>query len=127
MNEKVDFSIATSDKIAGYLFDQIEDLRLMRNMTQAQLAASAGISSKTLGRMKHGEPVSLDTFIRVLIALGVQENLKTLLPDTSVRPMDRISIKGKERKKASQPRRHVGTEIWSWGTDKKIDKPENNK
>ena len=112
---EIDFSISTSDQIEAALCKQIENIRLSRNMTQAQLAKEAGVSPRTIGRFEKGQGVSLDTFIRVLTALGIQQNLETLLPDPSVRPIERIGISGGERKRA-RPGVNINKQpTWSWG------------
>lgn len=116
MSYNVDFSMATSDQIEAALCKRLENIRLSRNMTQIQLAEEAGISPRTIGRLEKGEGVSVDTFIRVLTALGIQQNLEALLPDPAVRPVERIDIGGGERKRA-RPSGKSGNKIatWSWG------------
>jgi transcriptional regulator with XRE-family HTH domain len=50
--------------------------RKLRGLTQAQLADRAGISRTTLSRLEHGgEGASLESFMRVLRALGVLDSL----------------------------------------------------
>lgn len=71
----------------------------------------------TISRMENGKGTSLDTFIRVLTALGLQNNLQALLPDPSIRPVDRIRMGDVERKRArpAQPTEPEGT--WVWGDE----------
>lgn len=120
MKTTIDFSIANSGQIARELSERIEAIRLMRNLTQSQLASAAGISVKTLGRMERGEDVSLDTFIRVLIAMGLHHNLKTLLPEVSVRPVERIRQVGIERKRARPFKKHDAESTWTWGDESEV-------
>ena len=68
-------------------------IRLSINITQSQLARDAGVAVKTIYRMEKGGNISIDTFIRLLIAIGIQQNLEVLLPDPSVRLIDRIKQK----------------------------------
>jgi transcriptional regulator with XRE-family HTH domain len=114
MAYKIDFSIATSDQIEKAICKRLEDIRLTRNMTQARLAEEAGVSLKTIKRLEKGSGVTFDTFIRTLIALKIQQNLEGLLPDPSVRPMDRINLQGSERKRASSEKHQIKEEPWSW-------------
>ena len=111
---KIDFSIATSDQIEKAVCKRLEDIRLTRNVTQAKLAEEAGVALKTIKRLEKGSGVTFDTFIRVLIALKIQQNLEGLLPDPSVRPMDRINLSGSERKRASSEKTRSKKEPWSW-------------
>jgi putative transcriptional regulator len=114
----IDFSLAGSPQIEMALCRRVAGLRLMRNMTQAQLATQAGISTGTLIRLEKGEGVSLDTFIRVLIALGIQGNLAILLPDPDVRPMERVRHAGKERQRARPSKKPPEKSTWTWGDNK---------
>ena len=115
MTYNLDFRVATSGQIEAALCRRLEGIRLSRNITQAQLAAEAGVSLRTIGRLENGEGVSLDTFIRVMTALGIQESLAVLLPDPSVRPVERVGSVGRERKRARPRRSDKGTASWSWG------------
>lgn len=116
MAGKIDFSMATSSQIETALCRRLERIRLMRNMTQAELAEEAGVSLRTIGRLEQGQGVSLDTFIRVLTALRIQQNLQGLLPDPSIRPMERIESGsgGSERRRARKKRTSKQDSNWSW-------------
>ena len=118
MSYKIDFSLATSNQIESALCKRLENIRLSRNVTQVQLAEEAGVSPRTIGRLEKGQGVSVDTFIRVLIALGIQQNLEALLPDPTVRPIERINVGGAERKRARPGLSTEKPEIWSWGDGK---------
>ena len=111
---KIDFSVATSDQIEAALCKRLENIRLSHNTTQAQLAREAGVSPRTIGRLENGQGVSVDTFIRVLMALGIQQNLEALLPDPTVRPIERIGAGGSERKRARPVRPDNERTKWSW-------------
>lgn len=121
MSYMIDFSVATSDQIEAALCKRLENIRLSRNMTQIQLAAEAGVSTRTIGRLEKGQGVSVDTFIRVLTALGIQQNLEALLPDPTVRPVERIAIGGSERKRARPAQSGNNSAIWSWGDGEEDD------
>jgi transcriptional regulator with XRE-family HTH domain len=115
MSYNIDFTVASSHQIEAALCKRLESIRLSRNVTQRQLAQEAGVSLRTIGRLEKGEGVSLDTFIRCLTALGVQQNLEALLPDPTVRPIERIGMGGGERKRA-RPKRTIGEgTAWAWG------------
>jgi transcriptional regulator with XRE-family HTH domain len=115
MADNIDFSVATSQQIEAALCKQLERIRLSRNVTQVQLAAEAGVSPRTIGRLEKGQGVSLDTFIRVLTALGIQQNLQSLLPDPTVRPIERITAGGGERQRARPARADRPPPAWAWG------------
>ncbi len=115
MAYNIDFSLATSEQIEAALCKRLENVRLSRNITQKQLADKAGVSPRTIGRLEKGQGVSVDTFIRVLTALGIQQNLEVLLPDPTVRPIERIDIGGGERKRARPGLSSNERATWSWG------------
>jgi transcriptional regulator with XRE-family HTH domain len=115
MTLNIDFSFATSRQIEEALCKRIENIRLSRNMTQEQLAKEAGISLRTIGRLEEGHGVSVDTFIRVLMVLGIQQNLETLLPDPNIRPIERIDIGGSQRKRARPGSSSNERSSWYWG------------
>jgi transcriptional regulator with XRE-family HTH domain len=114
----IDFSIASSSQIKTALCAQVGKIRLSKNLTQAQLAKEAGIALLTLQKFEKGQGVSLDTFIRVLTALDLQGNLAALLPDPSVRPVERVSNRGRERQRARPLRTAEEKGSWSWGDEK---------
>ena len=117
MSNKLDFSIATSEQIRASVCGQLRKIRLARNVTQAQLARESGVSLRTIKKLEDGQGVTLDTFIRIMIALRLQNNLRTLLPDPTVRPIERVNIDGKERKRA-RPVKSISEDTpWAWGDE----------
>jgi transcriptional regulator with XRE-family HTH domain len=115
MAYNIEFSLATSKQIEAALCKRLENIRLSRNITQAQLAEKAGVSLRTIGRLEKGQGVSVDTFVRVMMALGIQQNLEALLPDPTVRPVERVGIGGGERKRARPAQSGDERPAWSWG------------
>ncbi|MGA7878304.1 MAG: helix-turn-helix transcriptional regulator [Desulfoferrobacter sp.] len=107
--------MATSNQIEAALCKRLESIRLSRNITQAQLAEEAGVSPRTIGRLEKGQGVSVDTFIRIMIALGIQQSLEALLPDPTVRPIERVGISAGERKRARPTQSSHERPTWSWG------------
>jgi transcriptional regulator with XRE-family HTH domain len=123
MAYQIDFAIATSEQIEAALCQRLEKIRLTRNITQAQLAQEAGVALKTIARLEKGQGVSLDTFIRVSLALGLQSHLQNLLPDPTIRPVERASHSdGMERRRARPAPAGQDKPAWSWG-----DEPERRK
>lgn len=100
MSLSIDYALANSEQIVRDLGARLERIRLSRNLTQAELADEAGVSKRTIMRLERGVGPTLDTFIRVLLALGMSSNLAALLPDADVRPMERVLNRGRERQRA---------------------------
>ena len=119
MTHKIDFSTASSEAIIDALGKRLDEIRLSRNIAQTELAQEAGVSRSTLTRLAEGKPVSLDSFVRVMQALHLTDHLAALLPDPSVRPVDRVRLDGAERQRASGKRAEPSE--WTWGDDAEED------
>ena len=117
MAYKMDFALASSEQLEAALCGRLEQIRLSRNITQAKLAGEAGVSERTIRRLEKGQGVSLDTFIRVLTALGIQQSLERLLPDPTVRPIERMGASGSERKRARLRPSRSDRSTWVWGDE----------
>jgi transcriptional regulator with XRE-family HTH domain len=118
MAHSIDFSTATSDQIEKALCERLEQIRLARNVTQENLAQQAGVAVRTIRNLEKGAGVSFDTAIRVMTALGVQQALESLLPDPTIRPVERVQARASERRRASsQVKTEVKTWTWADGDD----------
>jgi putative transcriptional regulator len=117
MANKIDFSMATSEQIEEFLCGRLKRIRLARNVTQSQLAQGSGVAFRTVKRLEQGQSVSLNTFIRIMLALDLQQNLETLLPDPAIRPMERVNTGGSERKRARPVQADPGNSTWAWGDE----------
>ena len=85
------------------------ELRLQQNLTAAQLARLAGVSLRTVNRAEAGENISLDTVIRVLRAANRLGALEDFLPIPLVSPLQLVAMRGRERQRASSPRKQRPT------------------
>lgn len=110
----------SSSKYIVDLGAQLERHRLMQNIAQTDLADKAGISTRTLRRFESGEGGTLDSFIRLLIGLNLDSNLSTLIPDSTIRPIERVRQTKKERMRASGKRKSKTQSKagWDWGDEK---------
>jgi transcriptional regulator with XRE-family HTH domain len=117
MDQSIDYAVATSKQIEQALCEQLKRIRLSRNITQEQLAREAGLSPWTISNLERGQGVSLDTFIRVMAALGIQQNLAALLPDPTIRPIERIDMAGTERQRARPEKPEIPRDPWAWGDE----------
>ena len=113
MTHNQDFSTYSSDAILKALFDRLEEIRLSRNISQAALASEAGVSRSTITRLARGENISVDSFVRIMQALGLTDNLAALLPNPTIRPVERVRMAGGERLRASS--RKKASSEWTWG------------
>lgn len=112
--------IASVPTVASVLRDigqRLAQIRLSRNIRQASLAREAGASVSSIKRLEAGENVSLDTVVRVLLALNLSEHLSAFLPDPAVRPAERVKRGGRERQRARTPSTVAKATDWAWGEE----------
>ena len=114
MADNVDFGDATSGSLRAELGMRLARQRLARNVTQEALAATAGIGLRTLRRVEAGEPSSVDSVLRVVIALGLADALMAGFPALDVRPIERVESRGRERRRARPSKGRLSNEPWSW-------------
>ncbi len=74
--------------------------RINANLTQSQLGDRIGKSRTAIERAERGK-CNLDTFVRILVALNVAEQLDLFLPEPAPSPVLLAKAKGKQRKRAS--------------------------
>ena len=98
---------------------RIARLRLERNLKQAELAAQAGISKRTLERMEAGGPTELVNLVRVCRALGLAERFDLLLPEPVPSPVEQLRLRGRQRQRAGTPRLTARRPAakWTWGDE----------
>ena len=102
-------STATTEEILRELGQRIARYRLQQNRTLADVAAAAGVGVRTEKRAEAGERPTLETVIRLLRALGRLDTLNAFLPVPLVSPLQLADLGGRQRRRASTPRRRAGT------------------
>ncbi len=93
---------------------RLAQLRLSRNVTQSMLARHSGIGLRTLRRLEAGEPSTLDTFLRVVLALDLGDAILGALPAGQIRPIERVSRAGAQRRRARPRPREDRNPAWTW-------------
>jgi transcriptional regulator with XRE-family HTH domain len=97
---------------------RVTRVRLELSLTQAGLSKDAGVSKRTIERIESGQSTQLASFIRVLRALGLLENMETLIPPPVPGPIEKLDQQGKPRQRASSVDRKKGQREWTWGDEK---------
>jgi transcriptional regulator with XRE-family HTH domain len=106
------------------LGSRLARVRLDRNLTQATLAAEAGVSTSTVKRLEAGGSTQLTNLMRVLRALGLLANLAALVPVPAVRPLEVLERHGGRRQRASPAPEPNASESeaaaapWTWGDER---------
>ena len=94
---------------------QLAKIRLARNITQQTLAEEAGIGLRTLRRLETGQTSSFDSFLRIVIALSLTDELLGAFPSHEIRPIERMDSRRQERKRARLDKSAPDDVPWSWG------------
>ncbi len=95
--------------------------RIARSLSQAALAAEAGVAKRTVERVEAGESVQLVTLVRLCRVLDLMDGLDQWLPETGPSPMALLKENnaGKGRQRASGQRTvpvmKSGEKPWTWG------------
>ena len=71
-------SLMRPSEVVHELGTRLQQQRLRQNLTQAELAQRVGISVPTVSNLENGKNTSLETFIAVVFALGLQQELQEL-------------------------------------------------
>jgi transcriptional regulator with XRE-family HTH domain len=92
--------------------------RIEAGLTQAELAAQAGVSKRTLERIEAGHGSELATLVRLLRALQLTDALDAAVPELPPSPMALLKRRGKPRQRAPRARRPepgASRKPWTWG------------
>jgi len=93
--------------------------RLALGLTQEACATKAGVAKRTLENLENGRSITLENFIRLLRALGMLEDLATLLPGQQQSPMMVLRERGHVRKRASKKQMLTQrSATWKWGDER---------
>ncbi|GAB3733844.1 helix-turn-helix domain-containing protein [Luteimonas pelagia] len=101
--------------ILAELGARLAGLRLACDRTQADVAAEAGISKRTLERLEGGASTQTVNLVRVLRALDALGGLETALPPAGPGPMQLLRGGGRPRRRASgDASAGSGRAPWRW-------------
>lgn len=97
----MDFYSIADDGIAKELGSRFKAHRLNTNLTQQELAESAGLSLNAIKNLEAGR-CSLSTLIAAMRELHLLNELDHFAPPAEISPMAMAALKGKKRKRASR-------------------------
>ena len=110
---------ATDEAVLSELGGRLAQVRLERNLTQAQLAEQAGVSKRTVERLESGSVATqMSGFIRVCRVLGLIEHFDLLFPEPVPSPVEQLKLRGRKRQRASAKRKtKISPKNWQWGDE----------
>jgi putative transcriptional regulator len=98
----MNFDVMGNAAILKELGDRLRRERLNRNLSQSDIAATAGLSRRTIVGAETGEGPTLETVVSILRALGLLNHLETFLPQVEISPVQLAKLRGKQRQRASR-------------------------
>ncbi len=107
----------SNEAILSEFGKRISRQRIDMGLTQAVLANQAGLSKSTVERIESGSSAQLSSVIRVLRVLDLLGSLNTIIPESSVSPMELLRLKGKQRQRASNKKPDAANKDWQWGDE----------
>lgn len=105
----LDFGLASDEEICQELCTRLRAQRLSQRLGQDELADRANIGLATLRRMESGKGGTLSNFLRVVMALGLVDELANLfvLKVRSIAQLEQVAAPSRKRapsrRKAAKP------------------------
>ena len=84
------FSPKTPNEIAKELVEKIKQHRKKLKISQAQLASKSGVSLGSIKRFESKYEISLNSFIKILIALNLEQDLENLFTQKKYNTIDEV-------------------------------------
>lgn len=115
----------SDDTVLAELGERIARERIRLELTQAEAAAEAGISKRTLERIEAGASTQSANLVRILRALKLLPQLNLLIPNVGPSPIELLRNQGKERQRASRSESRSQDEAqqdWYWDDDQDGDR-----
>ena len=84
------FNPKTPNDIAKELVEKIKQYRKKLKISQVQLANKSGVSLGSIKRFESKYEISLNSFIKILIALNLEQDLENLFTQKSYNSIDEV-------------------------------------
>lgn len=84
------FNPKTPNDIAKELVEKIKQHRKKLKISQAQLATKSGVSLGSIKRFESKYEISLNSFIKILIALSLEQDLENLFTQKDYNSIDEV-------------------------------------
>ena len=91
--------VVSTDELESTLGEQLRAVRLRRNLSQEDLATTAGMALGSLRNLEAGRGATVASQVSVVRALGLYDWLTSMQPAVTISPMQML--------KAKQPRQRA--------------------
>ena len=103
------------EEIIKELGKKIKTYRIMKEMSQQELADKTGVSKRSISRLEQVETVNTDSLFKILLALGLGDNIEQLVPNQTKRPSYYLEKSERVPKRA---RKRSEKKPFMWGDEK---------
>lgn len=96
-------TVGTPDDIAKELGRRLKTARMLRGISQRELATNAGLSASTISALEMKGRGSIESLIRLAVAVGLHEDVKALFKLTvrSIAAIERSETRKRKRQRAA--------------------------
>ena len=94
------FQESTPHAMAQEMGNRLRQVRLNKNLTQAEIAERAGLDRRRVIKAENGNS-SLEDFFAILDVLEKTDQLVNFLPEQRISPVQLLKLRGKLRQRAS--------------------------
>ncbi len=84
------FNPKTPNEIAKNLVEKVKQRRKKLKISQVQLASKSGVSLGSIKRFESKHEISLNSFIKILIALNLEQDLENLFTQKDYNSIDEV-------------------------------------
>ncbi len=105
----------TSKAVIQEVGQRVKNYRVSRNLTQKELADRSGVSLRSISRFEQGEDFQLSSFVKILRAMDLLDNLNLLIPDTSKSPS--YYLKSTTKKRVRKKKETADFKPFQWGDE----------
>ena len=95
----MDLYAQTNDAIMRQIGSKLKELRIEKNMKQAELAEASGVSVFTISSVENGKTTSLLTIVQLLRALGHLDYLDSFFQEETISPIAYAKLLKNNKKK----------------------------
>ena len=95
----MDLYAQTNDAILRQLGSKLKELRIEKNMKQAELADASGVSVFTISSVENGKSTSLLTIVQLLRALEHLDYLNSFFQEETISPIAYAKLMKNNKKK----------------------------
>jgi transcriptional regulator with XRE-family HTH domain len=93
------YSLHTPEEVSQTLAARLKELRLLKRWKRRTLAERSGVTEASLKRFEQTGKVSMENFLKLVLALGRLDEIETLLRPAAARSMKELEQQEKKTPK----------------------------